>query len=326
MSILSRKLLTCAMAGSIFTSISFPAPAYSSPLRRASETVNAVIGDRSFVSAFGHLPDADTDNHLRIQTHLNYVIRTLKERTPLTISPIDYPQRHLMISLLEKYAAEGRFPQQFAYGGRRPLFEDAKGNVCAVGYLVQQTAGQILVSQIREKWAYAYLPAIKNQALQRWAQHSGLTETELATIQPTYGGTSNFVPLPAPELEPPAYGPVLYGLHAAQAALFAGHIYAFQLEPEVYKPYQAADILLTLGIPLGSLFFLGLDEANSLGYTKEERSLHVHSMLGLLVLNFITLFGLNLINTYKERNNALTLGYIPVAYGQAAGVSYEMRF
>ncbi len=288
--------------------------------------MNAVIGDQSFVTAFGRLPDERDDNILRIQTHLRHVIQRLKQHIPASVSPADYPRRQFMVALLENYANAGRFPQQFEYAGRRPLFEDAQGNVCAVGYLVQQTAGQELVNEIREDWGYDYLPEIEHPILLAWAEQSGLTQRELAMIQPTYGWRDPGQIAPEePVLEDPAFGPFLYTMHGAQTLLLGAHIFAFQLEPAEYKTYRTLDILLTLGIPLVSLITLGIDDSNSSGYENSDKSIHLSAIFGLFAVNFLSLLGIHLKNNIQE-NKDLNVGTIPVAYGQATGISYQIRF
>jgi hypothetical protein len=40
--------------------------------------INTVVGDISFVETFGDLPDAHTDQGLRIETHLHYIEERLR--------------------------------------------------------------------------------------------------------------------------------------------------------------------------------------------------------------------------------------------------------
>ncbi len=153
-------------------------------------SVNAVIGDRSYVARFGEAPSPQTSEKLRIQTHLAYVETQLRESTPLVISPALYTRRQALLNHLQTYWQQGVFPTQTGYAGRRPHFIDEQGRLCAVGYLVAQTAGLELAQQINRRYRYAYLPDMKMPELQSWVGQSGLTLKELAMIQPTYGGMS----------------------------------------------------------------------------------------------------------------------------------------
>ena len=55
---------------------------WSYPTRSTNnpQSVNAVLGDVSFVEKLGRPPDASTDADLRIRTHLEYVERRLREK------------------------------------------------------------------------------------------------------------------------------------------------------------------------------------------------------------------------------------------------------
>jgi hypothetical protein len=72
------------------------------------------------------------------------------------------------------------------YDDRKPCFIDDGGNICAVGYLVEQTAGRAAAEAINARHQYDELLAMDDPTLLAWATKSGFTLTELAMIQPTY--------------------------------------------------------------------------------------------------------------------------------------------
>ena len=92
-----------------------------------------------------------------------------------------------MLDLLHEYRKAGSIRQLRSPGGRRPCFIDRDGNICAVGYLVEQSAGRELAEQINAKYQYDYIRDMDLPELADWVAGSGLSLEEVAMIQPTYG-------------------------------------------------------------------------------------------------------------------------------------------
>ena len=65
-----------------------------------SNTINPIIGDISFVEKFGRLPDFNTDETLRIQTHLEYVESLLRGKSPVGLTPAQTENRENILDLL----------------------------------------------------------------------------------------------------------------------------------------------------------------------------------------------------------------------------------
>jgi hypothetical protein len=151
-------------------------------------TVNPVIGDVSYVSRFGQAPDCNVNEQDRIQTHLLYAEQLLRGKDSHHLSAAQRQKRYHLLNLLHQYALAGRFPENKDYPGeRKPCFIDAAGTICAVGYLVEQTAGREVAEAINKKHQYETIDEMKDDALLRqWVSESGLTLKECATIQPTY--------------------------------------------------------------------------------------------------------------------------------------------
>lgn len=168
-----------------------------------SQMVNSLLGDISYVSKFGHNPDATTDNNLRIKTHLEYVEQLLRNKNVSNLSADLQAKRNLLLNLLHDYWTKGVFPKNYDYlDQRKPCFIDKNGTICAVGYLVEQTTSRQVADNINSKHKYDELLAMNNTTVDEWVLTSGLTKEECAMIQPTYGPT----PVYTNNYITPAYG------------------------------------------------------------------------------------------------------------------------
>jgi hypothetical protein len=156
--------------------------------QKPSNTVNPLIGDESFVALFGFQPDQHTDNQLRVQTHLSYAEYILRDRSVEGLSEQQKKNREMVLDHLRDYWTKGVFPANLDYPDeRKPCFIDKNGNICAVGYLIEKTAGIEVARQINEKHQYDNLMDMHSPVIAAWAEEHGFTLEECATIQPTYG-------------------------------------------------------------------------------------------------------------------------------------------
>lgn len=152
------------------------------------QTVNAVIGDISFIEVLGRQPTNESSETLRLQTHLKYVEKLLRSKDVASLTKEQKANRFEMLDLLNEYWTAAVFPKNYDYPGQRvPCFIDKDGNVCAVGFLIEQTAGRQITEEINAKFKYEYLLAMNDQTIDSWIQSSGFTKEECAMIQPTYG-------------------------------------------------------------------------------------------------------------------------------------------
>ncbi len=173
--------------------------------------VNAVVGDASYVARFGETPTAATPDFLRIQTHLAYAEQQLRQRTPTGLPVAQRQRRARLLDLLHSYWQAGVFPRNEAPDGQRhPCFIDGAGRICAVGYLVEQTAGRAAAERINQRFQYHDIAQMRDVALSRWVAGSGLSVAECALIQPSY----NFQPPKQPE--------TLTNNYATSSALLGG--------------------------------------------------------------------------------------------------------
>lgn len=72
--------------------------------------INAAIGDESYIQFYGELPDKSTPDHIRIQTHLDYVEGVLRNRPTHLLTADQEANRLKYLDLLNKYIVLGEFP------------------------------------------------------------------------------------------------------------------------------------------------------------------------------------------------------------------------
>ena len=152
------------------------------------KTINSVIGDESYVQIYGESPEKHTPDHIRIQTHLDYVEGVLRNRPTNHLTAEQKANRLKYLDLLNKYIALGEFPHNDGHpDNRRPTFVSENGHICAVGWLVKQTAGSEIIQEINREFKYDFIPDIDHPVFLGWVEQSGFTIEELAMIQPMYG-------------------------------------------------------------------------------------------------------------------------------------------
>lgn len=154
------------------------------------KTVNAIIGDESFLHVFGEKPSESMSEHVRIKTHLQYVESILRHRSVNHLSEEQQRNRFTHLNRLREYYQRGDFPHNDGHPDeRRPTFISQDGNICAVGYLIEKSLGRKAVEKINQKYKYNYIQNIDAPVFKSWVKSSGFTLRELAMIQPAYGPT-----------------------------------------------------------------------------------------------------------------------------------------
>ncbi|MCC6287011.1 MAG: hypothetical protein IT249_03935 [Chitinophagaceae bacterium] len=156
-------------------------------------SVNAILNDQSYIDLFGVSPTNNTNEQLRIQTHLLYVEGLLRSTDVSSLNNEQLAKRTVVLHLLHEYILAGVFPKNKMYPGeRRPCFIDDDGNICAVGFLVEKTAGREVAEHINIEHQYDFLLDMNDPIINNWAYENGLSLIECAMIQPTY---SYYAPL-----------------------------------------------------------------------------------------------------------------------------------
>lgn len=149
--------------------------------------INPIFGDRSYILKFGETPNEFTPDQIRISTHLEYAEYVLRSKdiSGMTVEQIE--KRTHLLDLLHEYRTRGVFPcNSDETDERRPCFIDENGNICAVGYLLEQTAGRQAAELIASRHKYEAILEMKDQLIYDWVATTGLTLEELAIIQPSY--------------------------------------------------------------------------------------------------------------------------------------------
>lgn len=150
-------------------------------------TINAIIGDHSFISKYGQLPGIETNEKLRIQTHLEFVENLLRNKSTLNLGKTERVKRFQLLDDLHTYWTTGIFPKNTKNKfDRNPCFIDDDGNICAVGYLIERSAGRAAAEEINANHQMDYLLDMDTPIIENWAKENGFSVIELAMIQPTY--------------------------------------------------------------------------------------------------------------------------------------------
>ena len=97
-------------------------------------------------------------------------------------------KRKAILDALARYIEKGATPRNYDLPWRTPVFIDEEGTICAVGYLIESTAGRALPEKIAKAHRYDFIEDIAKDMpeVQQWIEGSGLTLEEIQTIQPAY--------------------------------------------------------------------------------------------------------------------------------------------
>ena len=151
---------------------------------RPLDPVDRIIGDGSF-NAFS--PMILTDPEVQKQQYsegLRKILALLENRDLSGMPAALREQRRQNIERLREYRERGIFPVNIEHPGQLlPCFIDSTGAICAAGYLIEQSAGREFAEAIDREYRYATIAQITSPALDKWIACSGLTRSEIATIQ-----------------------------------------------------------------------------------------------------------------------------------------------
>jgi len=165
-----------------------------------NNTINGEIGDFSYFDRFGSGNVESLGNIERIQLHLEYVDKVLRNAPIEHLSELRKQRRENIIEKLRGYRLKGKFPKHNTASVSRktqPRFIDHKGTFCAVGQLMVETGDKALAERINDEYEYEYVEDIHSAELLQWACSHGLSARDCAMIQPAY-------PLPEAPTECPA--------------------------------------------------------------------------------------------------------------------------
>ncbi len=152
-----------------------------------TDLINPIIGNQSFETVYGFNPDIISNDQLRIQTHLAYVENILRNKNTDHLSDQEKINRDAALDLLHQYWTAGIFPKNYDHPEKRvPCFIDKDATICAVGYLIEKTAGRDVAEKINAKHKYETIMEMQDALVTEWIENSGLSLDECAMIQPTY--------------------------------------------------------------------------------------------------------------------------------------------
>ncbi|MCW5808657.1 MAG: hypothetical protein KIT31_40280 [Deltaproteobacteria bacterium] len=155
------------------------------------EGANHHLGDDSFVANHGRAPTAADGEKARMHEQLAYAHDLLAAR-PAT-RPELTARRAQLLGYLRDYIAAAITPVNTYVTWRSPVFIDARGAICAVGYLIERDVGRALPERIADAHRLDFLEdvAAAMPEVQAWVDGSGFTLEELASIQPGYEGPTH---------------------------------------------------------------------------------------------------------------------------------------
>ncbi|HHG84204.1 MAG TPA: hypothetical protein ENJ82_05585, partial [Bacteroidetes bacterium] len=150
---------------------------------------NGKTPERNLTKIFGAINDVNTENQERISNRLTYVHQLLKMRKTPSLTEAQRSNRTQLLNLLELYVMLGQYPSDYDQQvNDRLCFKDAAGCRCAVGFLVERSAGKHLADKVCDQGNLALLPANTRQEFEAWLADSGILREELAMIQPNFSG------------------------------------------------------------------------------------------------------------------------------------------
>jgi hypothetical protein len=136
-------------------------------------------------------PEAPTRRRevARLRAHFDSVDAELRHANELHLIPSQRRARATLIAWLREYRDTGEFPRNDRFPERAmPFFRDGHGTLCAMAYLIQRSGRGDLVDRIALTRNNAFIPALADDPeLHVWLYSVGLSGSEAARIQPTYG-------------------------------------------------------------------------------------------------------------------------------------------
>ncbi|MCW5808030.1 MAG: hypothetical protein KIT31_37105 [Deltaproteobacteria bacterium] len=148
---------------------------------------NHNTGDGGFVASQGRAPRPGEEK-LRMREHF-LAVRARLAAAKATRPDLEAKRRKILAHL-DAYIAKGTTPDNSKLPWRTPVFIDEHDTICAVGYLIEQTAGRPLADKIASTHRYSYIEDIAKDLpeVRAWVAESGFTLEELGQIQPGYPG------------------------------------------------------------------------------------------------------------------------------------------
>jgi hypothetical protein len=147
-------------------------------------STDVIIGDGDFNQVRPEYPTDPVTEHANHTLRLQYIESMLRNRDVSDMPAELRAERMRNLDRLRDYWTRGEYPVNYENPTAwEPCFIDAKGAICAVGYLVEQSAGREVAEKINSQYQYATIKEIDAPVLEQWIARSGLTKAEVVTIQ-----------------------------------------------------------------------------------------------------------------------------------------------
>jgi hypothetical protein len=293
---------------------------YSNARNTISQPVNSVLGDASYLIKYQNLPDKYSNEVIRIKTHLEYVENLLRNTSTKHLNKLQQFKRRQAIENLHFYWTAGIFPENRDFlNDRKPCFIDEKGNLCAVGYLIEKSAGREVAEQINARFQYEYLLEMEWNVIDEWIASSGLTKLECAMIQPTYGST------PTENYITPGFGYATAVFSGANVALSVMNVSQINRQNQgLFTPILG--MVFGAGqITLGALNFPEIQYGWSGSYINEAQRNYALMNVALVTSSVIfSTWSLITRKTAKTRNVSWNVGAFPTNRNQL-NVAFSFR-
>ena len=186
-----KALLLTTAAAAAFCLIAFThLPPSDIP---TADPVDEVLGEGGFNLVYPVVPGNGIPHQTQI-THRLIALEMLLRQRDVTSWPAGLrAERARNLDRLHQYRLAASYPRNYDRPSELlPCFIDRDGRICAVGYLVEQSAGHGFAEKINARHQYETIAQMHEPELDRWIARSGLTRAEVETIQvPEPAGSPN---------------------------------------------------------------------------------------------------------------------------------------
>jgi hypothetical protein len=122
----------------------------------------------------------------RVRAHLEDAFNQLVTAPP-RLTPAQQDRRATALAALRRYIDRGRFPRNTTREPATPVFVDETGTHCAMGALLSELGGDVVVEHVRATRNLARVPELADEpGLVEWLDANGVAPEEAALVQPTY--------------------------------------------------------------------------------------------------------------------------------------------
>ena len=170
-------LLACGLAA-------FAAGNQADQRAEARARYDATIGAGGFNLVYPIHLGAASDMRAQMKARYAKIEALLRGRDVSDLPAELQAERARNLDRLHAYRLRGEFPaNESTPNTLTPCFIDRNGNICAVGYLIEQSLGRPAAERFNAAYKFAAVNDMHSPELDRWIAGSGFTHAEIATIQ-----------------------------------------------------------------------------------------------------------------------------------------------